>query len=377
MWDNVKDQEKAKSVLKNIFKSGKVSHAYVFYGPEGTGKDAAAVEFAKLLNCDDPVNGNEACDKCKSCTGIDSFRSPLMKYTTALPTGKSSSDEDSNPLEKLEKEDFIIYLEEMELKAADKYHKISLPKANDIRISSIRQIKKEIYLTGSTGKKKVFIISGCDRMNSQSANSLLKILEEPPRDSVLLLTTSKLNSLLPTIIGRCQKIKFNNLPKEAILKYIYEKFPGAGTAEAEFTAELSEGSITRCNDILGKNYPELRDKVLDYLSSTITGKAQRLGYDIDFVIAKRDKERIKQFLVLLSVWFRDLSAIRYGNPGIIINKDKSDRLKKFDENFDSENYKIINLIEESIKEVDGNIIPELLLHDLSFKIKGLIKKRVV
>lgn len=375
MWDNIIDQEKAKAVLKNIFKSGKISHAYIFYGSDGIGKDATAVEFAKLLNCNDPVDGVEACDKCNNCLEIDSFRSPLVKFVTALPAGKSSSEDDSNPLEKLEKEDFLVYLEEMELKAADKYHRITIPKANDIRISSIRQIKKEIYLTGRTGKKKVFIISGCDRMNTQSANSLLKILEEPPRDSVLLLTTAKLNSLLPTIIGRCQKIKFNNLPKKAILNYIYDKFPGAGAAEAEFSAELSEGSITKCNDILGVNFPELRNKVLDYLSSTITGHALRLGNDIDFVIVKRDKERIKQFLVLLSVWFRDLSAVRYGNPGMIINKDKSDRLKKFDENFDSENYKIINLIEESIKEIDGNIIPDLLLHDLSFKIKSLIMKK--
>jgi DNA polymerase-3 subunit delta' len=375
MWDKIKDQEKAKSVLKNIFRIGKVSHAYIFYGPEGTGKDAAAVEFAKLLNCNDPVNGEEACDKCKNCIEIDSFRSSLMKFTTALPTGKSSADDDSNPLEKLDKEDFAIYLEEMEIKAGDKYHKIFLPRANDIRISSIRQIKKEIYLTGSAGKKKVFIISGCDRMNTQSANSLLKILEEPPRDSILLLTTSKINSLLPTIIGRCQKIKFNNLPKEEILKYIYEKFPGAGNSEAEFSAELSEGSITRCNDILGKNYSELRDKVLEYLSSTITGQDLRLGREIDFVIGKRDKERIKQFLMLLSVWFRDLSAVRSGNPEIIINKDKEDRLKKFDANFDSENYKILNLIEESVKEVDGNMIPDLMLHDLSYKIRSLVKKK--
>lgn len=375
MWDNIIDQEKAKTVMKNIFRSGKVSHAYIFYGASGTGKDAAAVEFAKLLNCNDPVNGDEACDKCKNCVDINSFRSSFMKFITALPTGKSSTDDDSNPLEKLEKEDFLFYLEEMESKAADKYHKITIPKANDIRISSIRQIKKEIYLTGSTGKKKVFIISECDKMNTQSANSLLKILEEPPRNSVLLLTTSKPNSLLPTIIGRCQKIKFNNLPKESILKYIYYKFPGAGTAEAEFSAELAEGSITKCNDILGKNYPELRNKVLDYLSSTLTGHDLRLGNDIDFVTSKKDKERIKQFLVLLSVWFRDLSAVRYGNPGLIINKDKSDRLNKFDANFDSENYKIINLIEESIKEIEGNIIPELLLHDLSFKIRAYINKR--
>ena len=108
MWSNIIGQEKVKDILKNIFLSGKISHAYIFYGDEGVGKDAAAVEFAKLLNCDDPVNGNEACDKCKSCIEIDSFRSSLIKFVTALPSGKNESDDDKSPLEKLDKEDFAI-----------------------------------------------------------------------------------------------------------------------------------------------------------------------------------------------------------------------------------------------------------------------------
>lgn len=376
MWSNIIGQERVKEILKNIFQSGKVSHAYIFYGAEGTGKDAAAVEFAKLLNCDNPVNGNEACDECKNCADISLFRSPLFKFITALPSGKNETDEDISPLEKLEKEDFEIYLEEIDAKICDKYHKISIPKANDIRISSIRQIKREIYLTGRAGKKKVFLISGCDQMNPQSSNSLLKILEEPPKDSILLLTTSRINSLLPTIIGRCQKIRFDNLTKEEILSYIKNKGAVKKDSEAEFFAELSDGSITKCNEIIGKDFLELREKVLDLLSALLTNQYLKLGHSIEFVAGKKDKERVKQFLVLLAVWFRDITSKSHGNDEVIINKDKADRISKFVSNFDSENYKIINLIEEAIRDIDSNVILDGMLYNLMYKIKSNITRKI-
>ncbi len=377
MWSNIIGQGRVKEILKNVFQSGKVPHALIFYGMEGVGKDAAAVEFAKLLNCDDPVNGNEACDKCKSCIEIDSFRSSLVKFIIALPTGKNETDEDSSPLEKLEKEDYGNYLEEMDMKINDKYYKISMPRANDIRISSIRQIKREIYLTGKTGKKKVFIISNCDIMNPQSANSLLKILEEPPKDSILILTTSKINSLLPTIIGRCQNIKFNNLSREQIYEYIKSQDEKIRDSEAEFFAELSEGSITKCSNILNNNYLELRNKVLDLLSAVLTDQYLKIGNEIDFITGKKDKERVKQFLILLAVWFRDIISKKYGNDDLIINKDKSDRISKFVSNFDSENYKIINLIEEAIRDIESNVFLDLMLFNLAYKIKSNITRKSV
>lgn len=377
MWDkNIIGQERVKDILKNIFRNGKISHSYIFYGIEGAGKDAVAIEFAKLLNCDSPLNGNEACDICKSCIETDSFRFPLFKFITALPTGKSESDEDTNPLEKLENEDFEIYREELDFKVKDKYHKITIPRANEIRISSIRQIKKEIYFTGKSGKKKIFLISEADRMNQQSANSLLKILEEPPGDSVIILTTSRLNSLLPTITGRCQKIRFDIIGKSNIKKYIKKNFGNKTDAEAEFLAELSGGSITKCNDILEKNFIELREKVLDMLSSLLTNQYLKLSNDIDFIAGKKNKERVKQFLALLVIWFRDILNKSGGSDELIINKDKSDRISKFVANFDSRNYKIINAIEDAVKDVDSNIFPDLLLYNLVYKIKSCIQRRV-
>ncbi|MFZ1322192.1 MAG: hypothetical protein WAT71_11610 [Ignavibacteria bacterium] len=375
MWTNIIGQERVKEIFTNFYKGGKISHAYIFYGNEGTGKDAASVEFAKLLNCDSKINDSEACDNCKSCIEIDSLKSPMLRFITALPTGKSDSDEDSNPLEKLDKEDFQIYLSQMELKAIDKYHTISIPRANDIRISSIRQMKREIYMTGRSGKKKVFLISRCDMMNPQSANSLLKILEEPPKDSVIILTTSRLNSLLPTIIGRCQKIGFKSIQKKYIINYLKKKKHGISDENAAFFADISDGSISRCNQILVNNYLDLREKVMDTLVALLTGNNLKLGSSIDFIIGKRDKVRIKNFLIFLIIWFRDIINFDNGNAEFIINKDKKERLERFTNNYESDNYLIICSIEDAVKSLDNNISPELLLYNLFFSIRSFINKK--
>lgn len=375
MWKNVLGQERAKENLKRIFQSGKIPHSFIFYGSEGVGKDAAAIEFAKLLNCDNPINGNEACDACQSCIEIGELKSSLLKYIIALPSGKNDSDEDSNPLEKLDKEDYSNYLNEIDCKRINKYYSISLPRANTIRISSIRQMIKDIYLTGKSGKKKIFIISKSDKMNINSANSLLKILEEPPRDSVLILTTSKITSHLPTIIGRCQKIKFDNLKKSVILGYLKESENSLSNDEAEFYSELSDGSISKCDDILNNNFLELRETVVNLLSALLSGKYVNLGAEIDSVVSKKDKDIVKQFLMLLILWFRDLIYVSNDVRNLIINKDKIDRLIKFDQNFISDNYKIIKLIEEAVKDVESNVFPELLLFNLSINILKNIRRK--
>ncbi|MFA5404367.1 MAG: hypothetical protein WC358_05490, partial [Ignavibacteria bacterium] len=220
MWSNITGQERVIKILKNIYLSNKISHAYIFYGKEGIGKDAVAIEFAKLINCENRIDVIDACDRCTSCRQISSLNSTSFKFITALPSGRKENSEEDNPVNTLKQEDYEIYLEEIEKKSKDHYHKINIQNANDIRISSIRQIRKEIYLTGIKGKKKIFLISNSDLMNLQSSNAFLKILEEPPGDSLIILTTSRLNSMLSTITGRCQKIRFDPIKKEDLAKFL-------------------------------------------------------------------------------------------------------------------------------------------------------------
>ncbi len=374
MWKNVHGQVRVKEILRNSFLKRRIPHAMLFHGPEGTGKDAAAVEFAMLINCDSPVNGSDACGDCKSCRDIGALRPPLMRFVTALPAGKNESD-DKDPLLSLDKEDADAYLSELALKSADKYHQIRISGANDIRISSIRNLKEQASFTGYSGKTKVFMISQADRMNVQSSNALLKILEEPPEDNILILTTSRINALLPTIVGRCHLLKFDRLNDHEMNEFIRTENPGADEETVRFYAALSQGSIVNCRQIMNEDYLELRDKAIAFVASSITSRYVALGREMDSVISAKDKQRIKRFLLLMSLWFRDAEAVASGNSELVVNVDKIDRLKKFSAGYNSSNYRIMKLIEDASADVDRNIFPELLLTNLSIAVSAEITKK--
>ncbi len=370
MWNNIIGQERVKNIFKSILSSERISHAYIFYGKDGVGKDAAALEFAKYLNCENPDLEKGSCDKCRNCKEMQSLKSLLLKFITALPTGKD--DDENSVLQSLEKAEYESYLSEIEIKSENPYHKINLEKANFIRISSIREIKDLIYLTGAENRTKVFLISDADNMNPQSANALLKILEEPPKNSLLILTTAKLNSLLPTIIGRCQKIHFDSISKNDLAAYIKEKNPNLSQTQLDFYAELSDGSVTKALNITQGNYDDLRKKVLVLLRNLVTMNTIKAGFDIDFISGKKDKERVRQFLILMQIWIRDVLYKRSGNDSLIINKDELDSISKFAVRYNSEYYEIINLLENSINDIDYNVNIELMLFNLFVKIRGII-----
>ena len=212
MWNTITGQEKVISKLRSAYSSGKVAHAYLFRGTDGIGKDAVAVEFARLLNCTDVQDADSACGVCANCKKVSSLKTDLLQLICALPSGKSEQT-GSNPLESLTGVDFDLYLEQLNIKAANPYHRINIPGANNIRINSIRDLVSRIYLSTPAGTKKVFIISEAEKMKQEAANSLLKVLEEPPKNSVIILTTSKVNSLPATIAGRCQNISSNRSRK--------------------------------------------------------------------------------------------------------------------------------------------------------------------
>jgi DNA polymerase III subunit delta' len=373
MWANIIGQQRVIKILKNIYSSNKISHSYIFYGKEGIGKDAVAIEFAKLINCENKINGTEACDACPSCRQINTLNSSTFKFITALPSGKKETSEDDNPVNTLKQEDYDTYIDEIKKKTADNYYKINIPGANDIRISSIRQIRKEIYLTGLKGKKKIFLISNSDLMNTQSSNAFLKILEEPPGDSLIILTTSRLNSMLPTIIGRCQKIRFDPLKKEDLTKFLLDYKKDLNLNEAEIYADISDGSILKCKSITDSYFIELREEMINMLIALVTNKTITLCNIINKIVSEKDKEKIRQFLLLLTIWFRDVILVSGGETSNVINKDRIERLTKFTKLYKTNNYKIINYIEDSYKELEQNLNIELLLLNLMFKIKSEFK----
>lgn len=373
MWSNITGQQEVKDKLTAVFAAGKTAHAYLFEGMDGTGKDAMAIEYAKLLNCTNKVNGNEACDKCSDCRKITSLRSEYFKLVCALPAPKSD-ESDSDPVEKLAASDFDEYMEQLSLKSDDPYHHIKLTGANNIRINSIRDLVSKIYLSAPAGKTKVFLISEADKMRQEAANALLKILEEPPKNSLIILTTSKVNSLPQTIIGRCQRIHFDALKENEITGKLITA-GGYPEKQIKLAARLSFGSYSRAKELLAAGIEELRNSALEFLVSLLKKDFAQTVFICRNITAKNDREKTRQFLFFLNIWIRDLVRVKASGSAAedeLINYDLAERLGRLNSNFPSSDlFNIVLQLEEAEKMIGQNIQLTLIMVNLSVKLRKL------
>lgn len=377
MWTDITGQNKVKEKLISLYNSGKVSHAYLFYGAEGTGKDAASIEFAKVLNCTKNDSSKGGCNQCVNCKNINELREDYFKLICALPSPKTDISS-SDPIDNLSSTDFELYLEEFKLKSENPYHHINIPNANNIRIDSVRDLAGKIFLSADKNITKVFLISEADKMRLEAANSLLKILEEPPKNCVIILTTSRLNMLPQTVIGRCQKIFFEPLEE----KQIAEKILNENRDEEIFrnielvrlAAKFSGGSYTKTVGLLNMDLTELREKVIKYLLSLLTDDFATLTSVIRDFSGKTNRERVKYFLYLLNVWFKDLmllnSAKSKSDTEQIINSDLFERLSKFNSKYPATNiFQCLLSLEESEKLLLQNVMIDLILINLAVTLK--------
>jgi DNA polymerase-3 subunit delta' len=207
-------QDKAISILQKALAADKLSHAYIFTGAEGTGKFKTAREWAKLLLCKKPVIKNKFADSCGTCESCRLFEAG------------------SHP-------DFIhVYKELREFTREGK----GKPAPVDLPIDVVREFIIEKVSTKPTlSRKKVFVISEAERLNTSSQNCLLKVLEEPPKYCFIFLLCTRMEKLLPTIKSRCQTIRFALIDEKRIIEKLKEA--GLEQKKAQYFARLAEGSL--------------------------------------------------------------------------------------------------------------------------------------
>ena len=240
-WSSIVGQERVKALLKRTLQSGQIAHAYLFYGPDGIGKDALSIEFAKALICS-VGGGIEACGICSNCQRTNSFKHPNIKLVFALPVGKNEKNGD-DPISVLTEAQVAEVREQIQSKAKYPYQRIEITKANFIKINSVRDIKREAAMSRIEDGKKIFIIFNVDMMNAEASNSLLKTLEEPLPGTILLLTTSAKDQLLPTILSRCQLIKCDLLSDDEIETALITN-DKVDKSIARLAAQLANGSYS-------------------------------------------------------------------------------------------------------------------------------------
>jgi DNA polymerase III subunit delta' len=325
VWESIYEQNNVKEILYNIHESRRVPHAFLFYGPEGVGKFFTALQFAKLLyeNC-----GIEDIDSAQK--KISSLQEPYIKLIFPLPRGKGESSEDSST-EKLSKEQLESLREEISKKVKNPYHRIFLENANNIKINSIRDIKKFIELSYEEIPYRFVFILEAELMSDQAQNALLKSLEEPPHGIIFFIITSQKDNLLTTIQSRCWPINFEPLANHSISDILINYF-GVEENLAEKAAFFSNGSVTKAFYLAQKEFTHLLEHIINFLRYSIGKKYHSAYKELLEIMEEQTEEEYRLSLNLMKNWLNDVLRVRYSNDSFYFD-DYKDTFTKFNERF--------------------------------------------
>ena len=182
-WSEVVGQEHVVRTLQNAVEGERLSHAYLFSGPRGTGKTSTARILAKAVNCLDESLRNRPCNKCKACVAVNEGR----------------------------------YLDLIEIDAA-----------SNTSVDDIRDLRERINFSPNEGRYKVYIVDEVHMLSTAAFNALLKTLEEPPPHAIFILATTEVHKIPATVLSRCQRHEFRRIPTDVISSYLDEKVRDGG-----------------------------------------------------------------------------------------------------------------------------------------------------
>ena len=353
-FDRIIGHSKQIEMLKRAISGGTLAHAYLFSGPESIGKQLVALNFAKALNCE--KGGAEPCNACPPCRRIESRN--FIDVQIFAPKGLT----------------------------------------RQLKVEQIEQFISQVNLKPFEGKKKVFILSDSDRANVSFQNKILKILEEPPQDTIIVLITSSIDTLLPTIRSRCQILNFSALSVDEVEKQLISE--GTAKEEAILAARLSQGQLGKAYQWLEPERAAQRESLFAIISSTkrlpievsIAAANELEGYlkkkrdsaienelkavkqepswaNMDETARSRFEEDIKAdaegrfrmeasgVLNLLALFYRDMLVLKEtGREDLILNLDFLKPLKQAAEFCTCEDiFRKIKIIESTRESMDRNV----------------------
>src|SRR6056297_100492 len=241
-WSEVIGQERAVETLKRALASRRVAHAYLFHGPDGVGKRAAALAFAQALECQRRAAGEAApCGACMACQKVDRMVHPDVHLY--LPQPNDASTDDVAARHQRLAENAYAEVDFRRRPSLDDPSKSS-NKQTIYNVNRVREITRDLRYSPAEGRYKVAVLTDADAMNEASANAFLKGLEEPTEQTVIVLTASRPDRLLPTILSRCQRLRFDVLGADAIERALVER-EELEPDRAAFLARMADGSYTR------------------------------------------------------------------------------------------------------------------------------------
>ena len=290
MWSTI-GHDKAVNALQRSLQEGRLSHAYLLVGPGHVGKMTLALDLARAVNC---LGEQRPCGECNQCRRIaDGLHADVHVLGVDSQTAGDG------------------------------------PSRVAIGIAQVRDVQREASLKPYEGRFRVFIFDGAEHLSEEAANSLLKILEEPPEQVILVLLASDAGQLLPTIVSRCQQLETMPLPVALVARELETRFDTDGD-EARRIAHLSGGRIGWAFQAAG--HPDLlarrTERLAAFEEAVYGGLERRFSYAASLAPsfgASRDVAR--QEITLWLEWWRDVLVIKQGVPELVTDLSRMDTLR--------------------------------------------------
>ncbi|HNW61192.1 MAG TPA: DNA polymerase III subunit delta' [bacterium] len=352
-------QNRPKEILARALQTGQIPHAYLFTGPAGVGKEALAIEMAKAILCSS--GGERPCDDCSACRRVGRFGHPDFLYLFPMPK-TASVEEERGVLDSLIRDPYL-----RELPWA----------APTIGIERIRELRRVSGLKPLEGRR-VVVIAEADKMTPEASNALLKILEEPPAEMQMILTTSRDAGLLPTIISRCQRVDFSLLTNAEIAAALVAR-RGVAADQAQLVARIAQGNFRHALELLEENLQERRNLVIEALRICLKDDGTRIEW-AEQALDELDKREQREFYSLMLVWFRDVLVLSAHPEAAaqdqLVNVDQLEVLHNFVKAFSEIRFEAIFAeLERSIEMLDRNVHPTLIMVVLLARLnQNLIRK---
>ena len=317
MKSPVVGHEWAVNLLLQGLARGRVSHATLIVGPPYIGKGTLARFFAQALNCEGgpPV----PCGECLSCRKVVSGNHPDVRIFDAPD--------------------------------------------QSLKIGEVRELQRELSLSPHESRWRVAVLCGFERATVEAANALLKTLEEPPAQVVLLLTATEAEVLLPTIVSRCQVLSLRPLPVDQVKEALITRWD-ADPAQAELLARLSGGRLGWAVRALeDKTLLTRREEHLNELASLMgKGRVERLAYAASL---SRDPGLVREVLALWLGWWRDVLLLVSGSQVPVANVDRGSQLhQQAGQVTLRQAQRMVARLRSTIQYLDQNVNPRLALEVL-------------
>lgn len=306
-FEDVIGQDLIRETLTKSLQQEKIAHAYLFSGPAGSGKKMIATLFAQALNCES--RADPPCGHCLSCRKTTSGNHPNLGHL--------------------------------------------VPQGAYLKIEQVREIQESLHYRTREGRWKVCMIHDADRLTLPAANSLLKILEEPPAELVFILLSSRPRALLPTVISRCAHFSLKPLPGEDIKEILKERF-SLSVHEQDVIVELAGGNPGQAVEMAGRGgWAEKYAEIQELVHEIENGPGLQLFARAEEV---SKKENLEETLDLLFVYYREKWLKRLhaaGRSAFTVEK-------------------ICRAVLKTKDELLGNVNRRLALESLFLKMRGVV-----